>query len=77
MGIVVRLDLVLARKKVKSKELAAFIGITEQNLSLLKSGKVRGVRFDTLSKICEMLECPPGDILEFDPAQADDDDGAP
>ena len=77
MGIVVRLDLVLARKKVKSKELAAFIGISEQNLSLLKSGKVRGVRFDTLSKICEMLECQPGDILEFDPAQADDDDGAP
>lgn len=76
MGIVVRLDLVLARKKVKSKELAAFIGITEQNLSLLKSGKVRGVRFDTLSKICEMLECQPGDILEFDPTQADDDDGA-
>ena len=77
MAIVVRLDLVLARKKVKSKELAAFIGITEQNLSLLKSGKVRGVRFDTLSKICEMLECQPGDILEFDPAQADDDDGVP
>ncbi|MGK5076866.1 helix-turn-helix domain-containing protein [Janthinobacterium sp. HLX7-2] len=77
MGIVVRLDLVLARKKVKSKELAAFIGITEQNLSLLKSGKVRGVRFDTLSKICEMLECQPGDILEFDPSQAAEEDGAP
>ncbi|KAB8059738.1 MULTISPECIES: helix-turn-helix domain-containing protein [unclassified Janthinobacterium] len=75
MGIVVRLDLVLARKKVKSKELAAFIGITEQNLSLLKSGKVRGVRFDTLSKICEMLECQPGDILEFDSSQRDDGDG--
>lgn len=75
MGIVVRLDLVLARKKVKSKELAAFIGITEQNLSLLKSGKVRGVRFDTLSKICEMLECQPGDLLEFDAAQPDDADG--
>ena len=75
MGIVVRLDLVLARKKVKSKELAAFIGITEQNLSLLKSGKVRGVRFDTLSKICEMLECQPGDILEFDATQPDDGDG--
>ncbi|MCX7291736.1 helix-turn-helix transcriptional regulator [Janthinobacterium sp.] len=75
MGIVVRLDLVLARKKVKSKELAAFIGITEQNLSLLKSGKVRGVRFDTLSKICEMLECQPGDILEFDASQRDDGDG--
>ncbi|PKV47013.1 MULTISPECIES: helix-turn-helix transcriptional regulator [unclassified Janthinobacterium] len=77
MGIVVRLDLVLARKKVKSKELAAFIGITEQNLSLLKSGKVRGVRFDTLSKICEMLECQPGDILEFDASQPDDADDAP
>ncbi|CAM3080910.1 helix-turn-helix domain-containing protein [Janthinobacterium lividum] len=75
MGIVVRLDLVLARKKVKSKELAAFIGITEQNLSLLKSGKVRGVRFDTLSKICEMLECQPGDILEFDASQPGDGDG--
>ena len=75
MGIVVRLDLVLARKKVKSKELAAFIGITEQNLSLLKSGKVRGVRFDTLSKICEMLECQPGDLLEFDASQSDDADG--
>ncbi len=75
MGIVVRLDLVLARKKVKSKELAAFIGITEQNLSLLKSGKVRGVRFDTLSKICEMLECQPGDILEFDASPPDDGDG--
>ncbi|KAB8063794.1 helix-turn-helix domain-containing protein [Janthinobacterium violaceinigrum] len=75
MGIVVRLDLVLARKKVKSKELAAFIGITEQNLSLLKSGKVRGVRFDTLSKICEMLECQPGDILEFDSSQRDEGDG--
>lgn len=75
MGIVVRLDLVLARKKVKSKELAAFIGITEQNLSLLKSGKVRGVRFDTLSKICEMLECQPGDILEFDSSLRDDGDG--
>ncbi|MCC7704189.1 helix-turn-helix transcriptional regulator [Janthinobacterium sp. GW460P] len=75
MGIVVRLDLVLARKKVKSKELAAFVGITEQNLSLLKSGKVRGVRFDTLSKICEMLECQPGDILEFDASRPDDGDG--
>jgi putative transcriptional regulator len=68
MAIVVRLNLVLAKKKVKSKDLAAFVGITEQNLSLLKSGKVRGVRFDTLAKICEMLECQPGDILEFDPA---------
>ena len=76
MGIVVRLDLVLARKKVKSKELGAFVGITERNLSLLKSGKVRGLRFDTLSKICDMLECQPGDILEFDASQPDDGAGA-
>lgn len=77
MGIVVRLNLVLARKKVKSKDLAAFVGITEQNLSLLKSGKVRGVRFDTLAKICEMLECQPGDILEYDPSIPDEgDEGA-
>lgn len=76
MAIVVRLNLVLAKKKVKSKDLAAFVGITEQNLSLLKSGKVRGVRFDTLAKICEMLECQPGDILEFDPTVPDEPDGA-
>ena len=75
MGIVVRLNLVLARKKIKSKDLAAFVGITEQNLSLLKSGKVRGVRFDTLAKICQMLECQPGDILEYDPAVPDEGDG--
>ena len=61
----------LAKRKVRSKELAAFIGITEQNLSLLKSGKVRGIRFSTLEKICERLECQPGDIMEWraDPAE--------
>lgn len=48
-----------------SKELAEAIGITEQNVSLLKSGKVKGIRFDTLEKICQILECQPGDILEF------------
>lgn len=70
MAIIVRLDLMLAKRKLKSKDLAAHIGITEQNLSLLKSGKVRGVRFDTLEKICEKLQCQPGDILEYidDPA---------
>lgn len=64
MPIVVNLDVVLAQRKMRSKELAAAIGITEANLSLLKSGKVRGVRFETLAKICEALECQPGDILE-------------
>ncbi len=65
MAIVVKLDVVLAQRKVKSKELAEFVGITEQNLSLLKSGKVKGVRFSTLEKICAYLECQPGDILEY------------
>ena len=65
MPIIVRLDVQLAKKKMKSKDLARKIGITEQNLSLLKSGKVKGVRFETLARICEILECQPGDILEY------------
>ena len=65
MGIIVNLDVMLAKRKMRSKELAERIGITEQNVSLLKSGKVRGVRFDTLSKICEVLNCQPGDLLEY------------
>lgn len=64
MEIVVRLDVMLARRKMRSRELAEKIGITEQNLSLLKSGKVKGIRFDTLAAICAALECQPGDILE-------------
>jgi putative transcriptional regulator len=55
----------LAKRKMRSKELAEIIGIAETNLSLLKSGKVKGVRFDTLESICKALECQPGDILEF------------
>ena len=65
MPIIVNLDVMLARRKMRSRELAERIGITEQNVSLLKSGKVRGVRFDTLEKICEVLDCQPGDILEY------------
>jgi putative transcriptional regulator len=65
MPIVVTLDVMLARRKMRSKELAERVGITEQNLSLLKSGKVKGVRFDTLERICEALQCQPGDLLEF------------
>jgi putative transcriptional regulator len=63
--IIVNLDVMLARRKMRSKELAERIGITEQNVSLLKSGKVRGVRFDTLARICAVLECQPGDVLEY------------
>lgn len=65
MPIIVNLDVMLARRKMRSRELAERIGITEQNVSLLKSGKVRGLRFETLEKICEVLECQPGDLLEF------------
>lgn len=67
MPIIVNLDVMLARSKMKSKDLAAFVGITEQNLSLLKSGKVKGIRFSTLETICERLNCQPGDILEYRP----------
>ena len=67
MAIVVNLDLMLVRRKVKSKDLASAIGITEANLSQLKQGKVKGVRFDTLSAICRELDCQPGDLLEYRP----------
>lgn len=73
MPVIVNLDVVLAQRKVRSKELAEAIGITESNLSLLKSGKVKGVRFSTLAAICRYLECTPGDILAYD--SSDDDLG--
>ncbi|MBL6778091.1 MAG: helix-turn-helix domain-containing protein [Paracoccaceae bacterium] len=65
MVIVVRLDVMLALRKMKSKELAEAIGLSEQNLSALRSGKAKGVRFSTLSAICDVLDCQPGDLLEF------------
>jgi putative transcriptional regulator len=65
MPIIVNLDVMLARRKMRSKELAERIDLTEQNISLLKSGKVRGMRFDTLAKICAVLDCQPGDLLEY------------
>ena len=67
MAIVLRLDVVMARRKVRSNVLARAIGITEANLSLLKSGKVKGLRFSTLEAICRFLECQPGDLLEYVP----------
>ena len=70
MSINVTLDVMLAKRKVKGKELAKKVGITEQNLSILRTGKVKGVRFSTLEKICEALECQPGDILEYVPGDA-------
>ena len=65
MAIVVRLDVVLALRKMRSKELAQKIDLTEANLSLLKSGKVKGIRFATLDAICAELQCQPGDLLEY------------
>ncbi len=67
MAIVLRLDVVMARRKVRSNVLARAIGITEANLSLLKSGKVKGLRFSTLEAICQVLDCQPGDLLEYVP----------
>lgn len=65
--IIIRLDVVLALRKMKARQLAQEIGITEQNLSLLKSGKVKGIRFETLEKLCRALDCQPGDLLEYCP----------
>jgi putative transcriptional regulator len=65
MPIVVNLDVMLAKRKMRSRDLAPLVGITEQNISLLKSGKVKGVRFDTLERICAVLNCQPGDLLAF------------
>ncbi|HBE94311.1 MAG TPA: transcriptional regulator [Desulfovibrio sp.] len=65
MAIVVNLDVMLARRKVASKDLAEAVGITAQNLSILKTGKARAIRFSTLEAICRHLSCQPGDILEF------------
>ena len=69
MPIIVNLDVMLARRKMKSKALAAAVGITESNLSLLKSGHVKGIRFATLEAICAALNCQPGDLLEYVPAE--------
>ena len=66
MPIRVRLGVMLAERNVKSKDLAEFVGITEANLSLLKQGKVKGVRFETLERICQFLDCQPGDLLQYE-----------
>ncbi len=69
MRIVINLDVMMAKRKISSNELAEKIGITPANLSVLKTGKAKAVRFSTLEKICEVLECQPGDILEYDPTR--------
>ena len=65
MSIIVNLDVALAKRKMRSNELARLIGITEQNLSILKTGKAKAIRFSTLDAICRHLQCQPGDILEY------------
>ncbi len=67
MAIIVQIDVMLARRKMRSKELAQKVGLTEANLSLLKNGHVKGIRFSTLDKLCEVLQCQPGDLLSYGP----------
>lgn len=69
MPIIVNLDVMLAKRKMRSKELAKRMGITTSNLSILKTGKAKAIRFSTLQSICEILECQPADILEYKPDQ--------
>ncbi len=63
--IIVHLDVMLARRKIRSKELAERIGVSEQALSMIKTGKIKGVRFSTLIALCDVLDCQPGELLEF------------
>lgn len=65
MPIIVNVDVMLAKRKMQSKELAERLGITPANLSILKTGKAKGIRFDTLEAICDILQCQPGDLLEY------------
>lgn len=75
MPIIVNLDVMLARRKMKLNDLAEAVGITPQNLSVLKTGKAKAVRFSTLEAICQHLDCQPGDILEYQPSPSDEESG--
>jgi putative transcriptional regulator len=72
MPVIINLDVMLAKRKVRSKALAEAIGITEQNLSILKTGKAKAIRLATLEAICKYLDCQPGDILEFKQGRNDE-----
>lgn len=65
MTIIINLDVLMAERKIKSKDLALELGITEANLSLLKNGKIKGIKFSTLDKLCEILGCQPGDLIKY------------
>lgn len=66
MTIIITLDVLMAERKIKSKDLALELGITEANLSLLKNGKIKGIKFSTLEKLCDILGCQPGDIIKYE-----------
>lgn len=70
MPIIVNLDVMLAKRKMRLNTVAEQIGITPQNLSILKTGKARAIRFSTLEKLCEILDCQPGDLLAYEPAES-------
>ncbi len=74
MPIIVNVDVMLAKRKMSSGELADKVGITAANLSILKTGKAKAVRFSTLAALCKALDCQPGDILEYEPGEEDDED---
>ncbi|AIW15630.1 helix-turn-helix transcriptional regulator [Vibrio tubiashii] len=71
MAIVINLDVMLAKRKMRSNELAKLVGITEQNLSVLKNGRAKAVKLSTLEAICKHLDCQPGDLLEYTPTESD------
>ncbi len=75
MSIIINLDVILAKRKLKSKDLAEIVGITEQNLSVLRSGRAKAIRFTTLDAICRALHCQPGDILEYVESRDDKEEG--
>lgn len=75
MPIIINIDVMLARRKMASGELAQKIGISAANLSILKTGKARAIRFSTLDALCRELGCQPGDIVTFEPGPPDDPDG--
>ena len=74
MPIIVNVDVMLAKRKMSSGELAEKVGITQANLSILKTGKAKAVRFSTLAAICKALDCQPGDILEYQPGEEPSDE---
>ena len=71
MPVIVTLDIMLARRKMRAKDLAALVGISETQMSLLRTGKVKGMRFETLSKLCYLLDCKPGDLMDYESQDSD------